>query len=172
MYQNIYRIKRSFVIPLSLVVFLFLVLLLLSLLLKGSPLEKKIFTIIFIPVLYVYVESLYRKVSSGEQGIMIRKVFRKKELRWEDITHVGALILRKRSYLLLTTVKGFYILSNAYENYSSLIGDIIIHLDKEKVEEEVRKQHEHPAKNISDIVMILFTIIVLLGIIASKLFIF
>lgn len=171
MYQNIYRIRRSFVISLSLVVFLFLVLLLITLLLKGAPLEKKIFILIFIPVLYAYVESLYRKVSTGEQGIMIRKVFRKKELRWEDITHVGALVLRKRSYLLLTTTKGFYILSNAYENYSSLIGDIIIHLDNEKVEEEVRKQHELPAKNISDIVMIWFTIVVLLGIIATKLFV-
>jgi hypothetical protein len=159
------------VISLSLVVFLFLVLLLITLLLKGAPLEKKIFILIFIPVLYAYVESLYRKVSTGEQGIMIRKVFRKKELRWEDITHVGALVLRKRSYLLLTTTKGFYILSNAYENYSSLIGDIIIRLDNEKVEEEVRKQHELPAKNISDIVMIWFTIVVLLGIIATKLFV-
>jgi len=171
MYQNIYRIKRSFVIPLSIDVFLLFLLLLLSLFLKGSPVEKNVLIIIFIPVLYVYIESLYRKVHSEDQGIMIRKVWRKKELRWEDITHVGALVLRKRSYLLLTTVKGFHILSNAYEKYSSLIGDIIMHLDKEKVEEEVRRQHEHPVKNISDIVMAWFTALVLMGIIATKLFI-
>lgn len=172
MYQNIYRIKRSFVIPFSLVVFLFFFLLLLSLFLKGSPWEKNVIIIVFIPVLYVYIEFLYRKVHTGDQGIMIRKVFRKRELRWEDITHVGALVLRKRSYILLTTIKGFYILSNAYENYSSLIGNIIIHLDKEKVEEEVRRQHEHPVKNISDIVMTWFTALVLLGIITTKLFVF
>jgi len=171
MYQNIYRIKRSFVIPFSIDVFLFLLLLLLSLFLKGSALEKNVLIFIFIPVLYVYIETLYRKVQTGDQGIMIRKVFRKKKLSWENITHVGALILRKKAYLLLTTVKGFYILSNAYEKYSSLIGDIIIHIDKEKVEEEVRRQHEHPVKNISDIVMTWFTALVLLGIISAKLFI-
>jgi len=102
---------------------------------------------------------------------MIRKVLRKKELRWGDVTHVGALILRKKSYLLLTTVKGFYILSNAYEKYSTLVGDFISHLDNEKVEEEVRKLHEHPIKNISDIVMTWFTAVVLMGIIIIKLFI-
>jgi hypothetical protein len=172
MYQNIYRIKRSFVIPFSIDVFLLFLLLLLSLFLKGSSLEKNVLIIIFIPVLYVYIETLYRKVQTGDQGIIIRKVLRKKELPWENITHVGALILRKKVYLLLTTVKGFYILSNAYEKYSSLIDDIIIHIDKEKVEEEVRKQLEHPVKNISDIVMAWFTALVLLGIIAMKLFIY
>ena len=40
----------------------------------------------------------------------------------------------------------------------------------EKVEEEVRKQIEHPVKNISDIVMTWFTALILIGIIAVKLF--
>jgi hypothetical protein len=43
-------------------------------------------------------------------------------------------------------------------------------MDKKKVEEEVRKQIEHPVKNISDIIMTWFTALVLAGIIAIKLF--
>jgi hypothetical protein len=109
-------------------------------------------------------------VQTGDQGIMIRKFMRKKELRWEDITHIGALILRKRVYLLLTTVKGFYILSNAYEKFSMLVSDLISRMDNEKVEEEVRRQIEHPAKNMSDIIMTWFTAVVLAGIIITKLF--
>jgi hypothetical protein len=101
---------------------------------------------------------------------MIRKFLRNKELRWEDITHIGALILRKRVYLLLTTIKGFYIISNTYEKFSTLVLDVADHMDKEKVEEEVRKQIEHPVKNISDIVMTWFTALVLTGIITIKLF--
>ncbi|HBH87936.1 MAG TPA: hypothetical protein DDY17_10115 [Syntrophaceae bacterium] len=170
MYQNTYRIRRSFVIPFSIDVFLLFILLLLSIFLKGSHVESTTLIIIFIAALYVYIESLYRMVQTGDQGIMIRKVLRKKELRWEDVTHVGALTLRKKAYLLLTTVKGFHILSNAYEKYSSLTTDIISHLDKEKVEEEVRNQQEHPVKNVSDIVMTWFTAVVLLGIITIKLF--
>jgi len=95
---------------------------------------------------------------------------RKKELRWEEITYIGALILRKRVYLLLTTVKGFYILSNSYENFPTLVSDLVGRMDNEKVEEEVRKQIEHPAKNMSDIIMTWFTAVVLIGIIVAKLF--
>lgn len=171
MYQNIYKIRRSFLVSFSIDFFLLLFLLMLSFYQGGSShLEKIALAVIFIPVFGVFFESLSRKVLTGEQGIMIRKFLRNKELRWEDITHVGALILRKRVYLLLTTVKGFYIISNAYEKFSTLVREVADHMDKEKVEEEVRKQIEHPVKNISDIVMTWFTALILIGIIAVKLF--
>ena len=170
MYQNVYRIRRSFLFPFFVDFILLFLLLLLSYFLGGSKLERILLTAIFIPVLYVLFESSFRMVQTGDQGIMIRKFMRKKELRWEDITHIGALILRKRVYILLTTVKGFYILSNAYEKFSTLVSDLVGHMDNEKVEEEVRKQIEHPAKNMSDIIMTWFTAAVLAGIIITKLF--
>lgn len=170
MYQNVYRIRRSFLVPFFVDFILLFFLLLLSYFLGGSNLERILLTIIFIPVLYVLFESSFRMVQTGDQGIMIRKFMRKKELRWEDITHIGALILRKRIYLLLTTVKGFYILSNAYEKFSTLVSDLVGHMDNEKVEEEVKRQMEHPAKNMSDIIMTWFTAMVLAGIIIIKLF--
>ncbi|MGZ3579902.1 MAG: hypothetical protein ACXU9I_00630 [Syntrophales bacterium] len=170
MYQNVYRIRRSFLFPFLVDFILLFFLLLLSYFLGGSKLERILLTAIFIPVLYVLVESSFRMVQTGDQGIMIRKFMRKKELRWEDITHIGALILRKRVYLLLTTVKGFYILSNGYEKFSTLVSDLVGRMDSEKVEEEVRRQIEHPAKNISDIVMTWFTAVILAGLIITKLF--
>ncbi len=170
MYQNVYRIRRSFLFPFFADFILLFFLLLLSYFLVGSKLERILLTAIFIPVLYVLFESSFRMVQTGDQGIMIRKFMRKKELRWEDITHLGALILRKRVYLLLTTVKGFYILSNTYEKFSTLVSDVVAHMDNEKVEEEVRRQIEHPAKNRSDIIMTWFTAMVLAGIIIIKLF--
>ena len=170
MYQNVYRIRRSFLFPFFVDFILLFFLLLLSYFLSGSKLERILLTAIFVPVLYVLLESSFRMVQTGDQGIMIRKFMRKKELRWEDITHLGALILRKRVYLLLTTVKGFYILSNTYEKFSTLVSDVVAHMDNEKVEEEVRRQIEHPAKNMSDIIMTWFTAVVLAGIIITKLF--
>jgi hypothetical protein len=170
MYQNVYRIRRSFLVPFFADFILLFFLLLLSYLQGGSNLERILLTAIFIPVLYVLFESSLRIIQTGDQGIMIRKFMRKKELRWEDITHIGALILRKRVYLLLTTVKGFYILSNAYEKFSALVSDLVSHMDNERVEEEVKRQMEHPAKNMSDIIMTWFTAMVLAGIIIIKLF--
>jgi hypothetical protein len=113
---------------------------------------------------------MFRKVKTGDQGMMIVKLMRKKELSWQDITHIGAVILRKKVYLLLTTVKGFYILSYAYENFSSLVRDIVERVETEKVEEDVRKQVDHPVKNISDIIMTWLTVMILIGIISVKLF--
>jgi hypothetical protein len=101
---------------------------------------------------------------------MIMKFLRKKELSWQDITHIGAVIFRKKVYLLLTTLKGFYILSYAYENFSTLVRDIVDHMDAEKVEEDVKKQVEHPVKNISDIIMTWLTAMILMGIITMKVF--
>jgi hypothetical protein len=170
MYRNIYSIRRSFIIPYSIVVFLFIVLLLLSLFWKGYQLERVLLAVLIMPVLYVFLESLFRRVKTGDQGIMIVKLLRKKELSWQDITHIGAVILRKKVYLLLTTVKGFYILSYAYENFPTLVRDIVDHMDKEKVEDDVRKQVEHPVKNVSDIIMTWFTALILIGIIMMKLF--
>jgi hypothetical protein len=170
MYQNVYRIRRSFLFPFFVDFILLFFLLLLSYFLGGSKLERILLTAIFIPILYVLFESTFRMIQTGDQGIMIRKFMRKKELRWEDITHIGALILRKRVYILLTTVKGFYILSNAYEKFSTLVSELAAHMDNEKVEEEVKRQIEHPAKNMSDIIMAWFTAIVLAGIIIIKLF--
>ena len=171
MYRNVYSIRRSFVVPYSIVVFLFIVLLLLSLFWKGYHLERVLLGVLIIPVLYVFFESLSRRVKTGDQGIMIMKFLRKKELSWQDITHIGAVILRKKVYLLLTTVKGFYILSYAYENFSTLVRDIVEHTDAEKVEKDVKKQVEHPVKNISDIIMTWITVAILIGIITMKLFI-
>jgi hypothetical protein len=170
MYRNVYSIRKSFLIPYSIVVFLFIALLFLSLFWKGYHLERVLLTIIIIPLLYVFLESLSRRVKTGDQGVMIVKLLRKKELSWQDITHIGAVILRKKVYLLLTTVKGFYILSYAYENFSTLVRDIVEHMDAEKVEEDVRKQVEHPVKNISDIIMTWLTAVILIGIITMKLF--
>ncbi|HUH64824.1 MAG TPA: hypothetical protein VLZ07_00195, partial [Syntrophales bacterium] len=163
--------RRAFVIPFFIDSLLLFFLLLLSYFLGGSKLEKILVTVIFIPVLYVLFESAFRMVGTGNQGIVIRKFMRKKEFKWEEITHIGALILRKRVYLLLTTVRGFYILSNAYERFSALVNDFANHMDREKVEAEVVRQIEYPAKNMSDIVMTWFTALVLVGIISIKLFI-
>ncbi|MBM4271637.1 MAG: hypothetical protein FJ139_05690 [Deltaproteobacteria bacterium] len=69
----------------------------------------------------------------------------------------------------MTTVKGFYILSNAYEKFSTLVRDIVDHIDAQKVEAEAKKQIEHPVKNISDIISSWIMALVLAGIIGTKL---
>jgi hypothetical protein len=168
MYQNTYRINKAFLIALSAVTLLLLLLSLLSFFLRGSTLERFILTTIFIAVALILLEAVSRKVLTGDHGVLIKKFLKERELLWEDITQAGMVVFRKRVYLLLTTTKGFLILSNSYEGFSGLLRDIVDHVDKEKIDEEVRSQMENPIRKISDVVSMWIAATILIVIIAIK----
>ena len=167
MYQYTYRINKAFRIALSVVASLLFVLSLLSFL-SGSFGEIIIVSVIFVTVILILVEVISRKILTGDDGILIRKFFKAKKLQWEDITQAGMVIFRKRVYLLLTTIKGFHILSNAYEGFPSLLREIVDHIEKEKIDEEVRSQIENPIRKISDVVSMWIAATALIVIIAIK----
>jgi hypothetical protein len=154
--ETVYRIRRSFTIPLAIDVLLLLVLLVLSLAVKGSVTERIVLTGFFAGSLLIMIEAMSRKIMITEGGVVLKKLLKTKELLWSDITHVGCLSMRSKVYILLTTKKGFHILSNAYEPFSTLIRNIVNHLDTEKieVEGEVRAQMEKPVENLSDLVAV------------------
>lgn len=169
MSTSVYKIGRALLIPFTIDIFLFFILLLLSLFVSSSPTERVILFVIFIPFLYIFLELISRKVTTEENGIEIKKLFRKKVLGWEDITSVGAIVLQKKVYLLLTTTKGFHTLSNSYENFTALVQKIVDNVDKEKVEEEIQDLIEHPIKKISNVISAWVVVIILLGTIYIKL---
>ena len=80
------------------------------------------------------------------------------------------MVMRSKAYFLLTTTKGYYVLSNAYEKYEDMIRHISNHLDSEKVEENVPAQIAAPMKNVSDFVGAWIALIVLTGIVVIKFF--
>lgn len=167
--QRSYAIKKAFLIPLGVDAFLLLGLLLISLLLKGDATEKLVFTIFFVPTVVLFLESLYRRVVVTGGGITIRKLGRARTVAWEEITHVGSLTIHKKVYVLLTTVKGFFIVSNAYERFSALVEEIVTHVEGEKVEEEVRLLTGGGLAGIANIVSAWVAAAFMVGIILMKL---
>ncbi|MBN1662154.1 MAG: hypothetical protein JW943_01000 [Deltaproteobacteria bacterium] len=154
--------------PLGIDIVLLFALLFVSIFFKGSTTEWVVLIVLVVPFLYFFLEGLYRKVTISHEGLVIQKLFRVKDLLWEDITHAGHLIIRKKVYVLLTTVKGFHIVSNAYENFSGLVKDICDHLDKEKVEEQLMEQIEHPVRDISNMILMWVAALVICGIMVTK----
>jgi len=140
MSQHVYKIRRAFLISLGVDVFLLCALFVISMLPQGSATERLVFALFFVPSLYVFFECLLRRVTVDGGGIVIRKLLREKRVLWEGITHVGGLSIHNKVYLLLTTVNGFFIISNAYERFSDLVEEIVSRVDRTKVEEEVRLQ--------------------------------
>jgi len=170
MSETVYRIRKSFLVPLGIDVLLLLVLLVLSLTFKGSGTERAFLAVVCGLSLLILIEATNRQVTISAGGITLKKFMKLRKLLWSDITHVGCLKLRSRVYILLTTKKGFHIISNAYDSFASLTGDIIRNLDTEKieVEAEVREQIEKPTRNISDLVAVWMAAAVLTVVIYMK----
>jgi hypothetical protein len=169
MTAHIFKIRRELLIPFGICAAGLFCLLVLALMVKGSGLERILLAAITLITVAFFLMARDRRITITDQGIVIRKLFRTKEIHRDNITHVGCVILRKKAYLLLTTTKGFIILSSAYENFSALLRSIVGQVDPEKVEEEVRALAESPVKNRADVISLWFAVAVIFGFIILKL---
>ncbi len=134
--EQVYKIQKAFIIPFLTAVVLLFVLLVLSLF-GGESWEKILLACLFIITMMIAIEALERGCVS-ENGLSIRKFFRTKKFTWAEITHLGVVIIRSKAYFLLTTTRGFYILSNLLEDHAKLIQFLAGKLGDEKVEVEVK----------------------------------
>ena len=170
MENRIYGIQKLFAVSFSVDVFLLCVLFVLSFLIEGSSLERIILAIFLIPALFVLCELWSRKIVLDTQGIRLEKFLRKQDLNWHEISNVGVLVLSSRSYLLLTTSTGLVSISNAYDNFQHLLQDIADHIDREKIDEEVRQQINSPQASRSAIFKFWIAALIMLALIIFKLF--
>jgi hypothetical protein len=167
--QKTFKIKKALAVPLALDALLFLIVLLITIFGKGSSLERWVLSIGVIPLVLISLEMFIRQVGADDAGLKIKKLLRTKELLWSDITHVGALILKKKVYLVLTTTKGFHVVSNAYNDFTGLIREVLNRIERDKIEDNVAGLVEHPIERVSDIVLSWVAAVVIAGIIFIKL---
>lgn len=152
MMEKSYRIRQSFLIPLTLDGVLLFILIVMSLFTESHPTERIILILFFVPLVFFVIEARMRRIIIGSDGLALKKFFKTKSIRWGDITNVDTVIVGKKAYLAMTTVKGFYVISNSYEKFSRLVDDIVGQLDGDKVEERVRNIIAQPPVKRSDIV--------------------
>jgi len=171
MSEKNYKIRKSFLMPFTLDVVLLFVLIVISLFTDSHPSERIILVLFFIPLLFFLIEGSMREISIGDKSLTIKKFFKKKIIGWGDITNLDTVILRKKAYLAVTTTKGFYVISNSYEKFSSLVDGIVGHLDSEKIEERVRDIITHPVNKRSDIVGAWIIVFLIAAILYAKIFV-
>jgi len=169
MEQNIFKIKKAFIVPFITIAVLLFVLMILAFL-NGQPWEKIVLVFSFAGTLIVGIEAAKREIIVTQDALSIRKFFRQKDIRWSDITQLAVVALNKKVYFLLTTTGGFYFFSNMYENHSLLIRSIVDKLDIERVEVEVKDYLEHPLERRSLIVISWMTVLIVAAFIFLKLF--
>ena len=169
MSENVFKIRRAFLIPLIAIVVLLFFLFLIGLINNNTRgWEIAALTILFFASLAAYVEMAKKEIVINEQGLKIKNVFRCKEFSWAEITHLAVVILKKKVYFLLTTTKGFYIFSNLLENHALLIRSLVDRLDEEKAEVEVKNYLNQPRERLSLIVMSWVAVGVIIAVIILK----
>lgn len=169
---QVYKIRRAIVIPLALSCLFLVVLLLRAWLFPSLPGERVVLTAIFLGVGYLFLEVLARQASFGNDVLQIRKFMRNKEFGWEEITHLGSLVMGVKVYLLLTTTRGFYILSNNYERFPELLRRLVEKLSAERIGGEVSLLMANPPKNNQPVRSAWLMAAVIMVIMALRLFVF
>ncbi|HPC73118.1 MAG TPA: hypothetical protein P5551_10645 [Syntrophales bacterium] len=151
MATSVYRIRKALRVPLVLDSILLFTLILLAFFVKGTMPEKVLLIVLFIPLSYLCLEANTRRAETQGGNLRLTRLFRKRELAWPNITDVGIVIMRTKVYAVLTTTKGFHVLSNSYEDFYGLLKHIVDHVEKERVEKEVLNLLENPVENRTNI---------------------
>jgi hypothetical protein len=168
MSTRIYTISRALVLPLALNALLLLAVFALTFMRQGVAVERFILLAALIPMALIALESSLRKVLVSDSGLALNKFFKQRALNWSDITHVGALSVRKKVYLVLTTTKGFHVLSNAYGRFGELVREVMNHVEAERIEEGAREILEGSVENRSNIYAAWISAVLLIGVAAMK----
>jgi lysylphosphatidylglycerol synthetase-like protein (DUF2156 family) len=168
MAQNVFKIRRAFLVPFITIVVLLLLLFLLSLF-RGQMWEKIVLAVSFTSTLLIAIEATRRKIVVTDEGLKIEKFFLTKEFVWTEITHLAVVDLHNKVYFLLTTTKGFYFFSNLLENHALLIRSLVDKLENERVETEVKNYLDHPVERRSLIVICWLAVLISVAFIILKL---
>ena len=151
MSQQIFSIRKSFLLPLGLVVLLCLVLLVCCLVLD-VPLAKTLILGVFtLPALLLFIESSFRKVSIDLEGVQIHKPLRNKRINFAEMTAIDTVQIRKRAFISLSSEADFIIFSNSYGNFGQLIKALLAKAPGKIISEETRQMANNPPEKSSDV---------------------
>ncbi|NOQ41112.1 MAG: hypothetical protein GQ563_01235 [Desulfuromusa sp.] len=151
MESSTYTIRKSFLAPLGLAVFLSFILLAIALFLQLPTAKIIILTAFLLPVCIIFAESSLRKVSVTKDAIEVNKLFRRKHLSYAELTSIDTVQVRKRVFVSLSTEQDFMILSNSYDQFGLLLKELLDKVPEAVVSDETRQLAENPPKKCSDV---------------------
>ncbi|WP_303721180.1 hypothetical protein [Malonomonas rubra] len=146
-----YSIRKSFLIPLGLVVILTLILLICCLILN-VPLAKTLILGAFtLPVILLFIESCLRRVSIDAAGVQIHRPLRNKRIDYSEMTAIDTVRVRKRAFVSLSSKTDFIIFSNSYENFGQLLKELLNKAPEKTISDETRQLAANPPEKTSDV---------------------
>lgn len=151
MEPSIYSIRKSFLLPLGLVVLLSVTLLCSALLLGLPPAKVIILCAFLVPVCILFIESSVRRVKIDETSVQVKKLLRSKSIDFSQLTAIDTIQVRKRAFISLSSENDFLILSNSYGNFGQLLKQLVQKVPTDVVSSETRELAESPPAKCSDV---------------------
>jgi len=165
-----FRIRRSILVPLGLLLFLLLSLMAICVA-QGQPMGKVVILgIMVVPVLGLFLESVFRRVSIDASGVRVDKLFRRAAIDFGDVTAFETVAVRKRVFLTLCAGDDFLIISNSYDRFPELVRLLLAGVPADVVSEETLKMAEKPPRKDSDVISCWLAVLLVLFILYAQLF--
>ena len=151
MTSETFSIRKSFLLPLGLVVLLTLVLLI-SCLFLAVPLAKILILGAFIlPTVALFIESSRRQICIDDNGVQINKPLRSKRINFSEMTAIDTVLVRKRAFISISSETDFIIFSNSYENFGALLKALISRAPEQVISDETLQLSANPPEKCSDV---------------------
>lgn len=146
-----FSIRKSFLLPMGLVVLLTLTLLGCCLFLQ-VPLAKILILGAFtLPAILLFVESSLRRVIIDDKGVQINKTLRSKRIDYSEMTAIDTVLVRKRAFISVSSETDFIIFSNSYAQFGQLVKVLLDNAPSKVVDAETTQMAANPPEKSSDI---------------------
>lgn len=162
-------IRRTFVVPMGLLILLTMVLLVVCLV-QGQPVAKiVILAVLLVPMLVLFVETAFRSLVVEQKRIKAYRPFRQRQICFESVTSLETVQVRNRVFMTLSAGPDeFLIISNSYNDFPALVKNLIALVPDGTVTEETQKLAQQPPRRQADVFTVWFAVIALVYVLIAQ----
>ncbi|MEZ4601426.1 MAG: hypothetical protein R2940_16680 [Syntrophotaleaceae bacterium] len=144
--KSTFGIRRAFQVPLGLLLVSQASMLGIGIVRNQAPGRLIAIGVIVLLLAGLFTENLFRRIVLDQESITAFRWFRRRILRFSDLTALEAVVMRKRVFTTLWVDDRFLLISNAYERFPALLAALVNRAPKEAVAEEALRLAGDPPR--------------------------
>lgn len=162
-------IRRTFVIPLGLLVVMTLALLVICLI-QAQPIAKVvILAVLLLPLAIMFAQSAWRRIEIDSECVRAFRPMHNKEMAFADVTSLETVRVRNRVFMTLVAGEDEYlILSNSYADFPGLVRCLVAAVPEAAVTDETRQLAVKPPVRQADVVAVWLAVVALAYILVAQ----
>ncbi len=151
--NGIYKVKKSFRIPMLLSVIISLPIFA-DVILNEAQMPHLVIAIFLLLIFYILtINSFIRKVTLLEDGIRIRGLLGSRSIKLDDVSFIDGFSIGSKQYITISVPKRNYIIPNSYAGFDKITDFFCSHLKEDKTGEGIQLIRENPANRKKDTIV-------------------